>query len=291
MSIGSQIALYRKSLHMTQEELGRLVGVSNQAVSKWESEISMPDIMLLPRIASVLEITLDDLFAENTDKRLQTKSHAFDMNAVRSFPKDAQTMIIDTMCRRTNLIHCNSWESLKVEKNPSTKKFDHVKENTTLCCLSDQAGSAFVSDNLTVIDSGTAPTDIGSLFENPEIACGIKKLLDTNVRKVLAYICHEYFYGSAAFDSASSEYFVAVIRPKEISREIGLEEDALMDALDKLISLHIVELQANNDSRYVLHKVKAMEAAVTFRLIERFINNEVGFGCGEFFTLGQFESF
>ena len=167
MSIGSQIALYRKSLHMTQEELGRLVGVSNQAVSKWESEISMPDIMLLPRIAGVLEITLEDLFAENTDKRLQTKSHVFDMNAVRRFPKDAHTMIIDTMCRQTNLIHCNSWESLKVEKNPSTKKIDRVKENTTLCCLSDQAGSAFVSDNLTVIDSGTAPIDIGSLFENP----------------------------------------------------------------------------------------------------------------------------
>ena len=289
MSVGSQIALYRKSLKMTQEELGRLVGVSNQAVSKWESEISMPDIMLLPRIARVLEISLADLFAEQADKHVQAESQVFDMNAVRRFPKDAQTMMIDTMCRQTNLIHCNSWDFLKVEKNASTKKFDRVKENTTLCCLSDKAGSAFVSDNLTVIDSGTAPTDIGSLFENPEIACGIKKLSDINVRKVLAYICHEYFHSSAAFDSASSEYFVAVIRPKEISRKIGLTDDELMEVLDKLISLHIVELQTNKDSHYVLHKVKAIEAAVTFRLIERFINNEVGFGCGEFLTLGRFE--
>lgn len=288
MSIGSQIALYRRSLNMTQEELGRLVGVSNQAVSKWESEISMPDIMLLPRIANILEITLDDLFAEQTDKHLH-ESHVFNMNAVRSFPKDAQTMIIDTMCRQTNLINCSSWEILKVDKNASTKKIDHVKENTTLCCLSDLAGSAFVSDNLTVIDASTAPVDIGLLFEKNEIAHGIKKLLDTNVRKVLSYICKEYFHSSASFDSSSSEYFVAVIRPKEISRKIGLTDDELMEALDKLISLHIVEFQTNKDSHYVLHKVKAIEAAVTFKVIERFINNEVGIGCGEFLTLAQFE--
>lgn len=289
MSIGNQIALYRKSLNMTQEELGRLVGVSNQAVSKWESEISMPDIMLLPRIASVLEITLDDLFAEQTDKHLQTQSHVFNMNAVRNFPKDAQTMIIDALCRQTNLINCNSWDFLKVKKNASTKKIDHVKENTTLCCLSDKVGFTFVSDNLTVIDSGTAPIDIGSLFENPEIACGIKKLSDINVRKVLSYICNEYFHSFASFDSSSSEYFVAPIRPKEISRDIGLTEDELMGVLDKLISLHIVELHTNKDSYYVLHKVKAIEAAVTFKVIERFINNEVGIGCGEFLTLGRFE--
>lgn len=289
MSIGNQIALYRKSLNMTQEQLGRLVGVSNQAVSKWESEISMPDIMLLPRIASVLEITLDDLFAEQTDNHLQTKAHVFNMDAVRRFSKDAQTMIVDAMCRQTNLINCNSWDFLKVDKNASTKKIDHIKKNTTLCCLSDTVGSTFVSDNLTVIDSSTAHMDIGSLFERTEIAHGIKKLLDANVRKVLSYICNEYFHSSAPFDSSSSEYFVAVIRPKEISCKIGLTEDELMEVLDKLISLHIVELQTNDDSHYVLHKVKAIEAAVTFKVIERFINNEVGFGCGEFLTLGQFE--
>ena len=112
MSIGSQIARYRKLLNMTQEELGRHVGVSNQAVSKWELEISMPDVMLLPHIASVLEITLDDLFAEQTDKPLQTESYVLNMEAVRDFPKEAQSMIIDAMCRQTNVIHCNLWDFL-----------------------------------------------------------------------------------------------------------------------------------------------------------------------------------
>lgn len=37
-----------------------MLGVTNQTVSKWESETSMPDVMLLPRIVDALDITLDD---------------------------------------------------------------------------------------------------------------------------------------------------------------------------------------------------------------------------------------
>ena len=62
MSIGKNIAKHRKAKGFTQEELGAKLGVTNQAVSKWESEVSMPDIMLLPEIATVLNITLDDLY-------------------------------------------------------------------------------------------------------------------------------------------------------------------------------------------------------------------------------------
>ena len=62
MSIGKNIAKYRKEKGLTQEELGAKLGVTNQAVSKWESEVSMPDVMLLPEIANALNITLDDLY-------------------------------------------------------------------------------------------------------------------------------------------------------------------------------------------------------------------------------------
>ena len=62
MSIGKNIAKYRKAKGLTQEGLGAKLGVTNQAVSKWESEISMPDVMLLPQIADALNITLNDLY-------------------------------------------------------------------------------------------------------------------------------------------------------------------------------------------------------------------------------------
>ena len=63
MSMGKNIAYFRKSRGFTQEELGQKIGVTNQAVSKWESETSMPDVMSLPIIANARDITLNDLFA------------------------------------------------------------------------------------------------------------------------------------------------------------------------------------------------------------------------------------
>lgn len=62
MDFGSKIAYYRKTRNMTQEELASHFGISNQAVSKWETGQSYPDVELLPKIADFFEITLDELF-------------------------------------------------------------------------------------------------------------------------------------------------------------------------------------------------------------------------------------
>lgn len=62
MSIGMIIQEYRKKLGMTQESLAQTLGVTNQAVSKWETDQSVPDTMLLPVIADVLGVSIDALF-------------------------------------------------------------------------------------------------------------------------------------------------------------------------------------------------------------------------------------
>ena len=288
MSMGKNIAYFRKSKGYTQEELGQKIGVTNQAVSKWESETSMPDVMILPRIANALDVTLDDLFAEHIIQTSVPESKVFNEKAVHNFPKNAQAEIIDSLCQQTNLVNCNAWDFLKAEKNSSTKKYDQIRQFYTMCCLSDTQGAAFVSNTLTMIDSGIKPTDIGSIFEKAEVSSGIKKLSDSNVRQVLSHICNEYFQSTAPFDYKDSEYFTMDIKPNELSRSIGISADDILEALEKLISLHIVELETNNGTRYLLHKIKAIEAAVTFRLIERLIHNEAGFGCGEFFALTQY---
>lgn len=59
--LGEQIAKYRKAAHLTQEGLGRAVGVSTQAVSRWERG-GAPDVTLLPAIADALHVTVDTLF-------------------------------------------------------------------------------------------------------------------------------------------------------------------------------------------------------------------------------------
>ena len=64
MQLSENIAAYRRARGMTQEELGMALGVTNQAVSKWENAVSLPDVTLLPALARALGITLDQLFGE-----------------------------------------------------------------------------------------------------------------------------------------------------------------------------------------------------------------------------------
>ena len=60
MQIGANIARIRRELGLTQEQLGNLVSVSAQAVSKWEKG-GMPDAELLPAIADALHVTRDPM--------------------------------------------------------------------------------------------------------------------------------------------------------------------------------------------------------------------------------------
>ena len=61
LKFGEKIAKYRKLKGDTQEQLGELVGVSGQAVSKWENG-GVPDTYLLPAISKILGVSIDALF-------------------------------------------------------------------------------------------------------------------------------------------------------------------------------------------------------------------------------------
>lgn len=60
-TIGQNIAYYRKEKGITQEKLSEICNVSPQAVSKWENDISCPDISLLKQIARTFDISVDEL--------------------------------------------------------------------------------------------------------------------------------------------------------------------------------------------------------------------------------------
>lgn len=62
--IGECILNYRKQHGLTQSELGELLGVSAQAVSKWERELCYPDIFLLPDIAKLIGVSIDEMIKQ-----------------------------------------------------------------------------------------------------------------------------------------------------------------------------------------------------------------------------------
>lgn len=67
-TLGARIAAGRKAKGMTQEELAAKLGVSSQAVSKWENDASCPDISLLPELARILGVTTDELLTGRSDE-------------------------------------------------------------------------------------------------------------------------------------------------------------------------------------------------------------------------------
>ncbi len=60
-TLGKRIAQYRKEQGLTQENLAEKLGVSSQAVSKWENDQTCPDILLLPDLAKLFGISVDAL--------------------------------------------------------------------------------------------------------------------------------------------------------------------------------------------------------------------------------------
>lgn len=70
--LGEKIAQYRKAAGLTQEELGRAVGISAQAVSRWECG-GAPDVTLLPAIADKLGVSIDALFGRENGKRVDVE--------------------------------------------------------------------------------------------------------------------------------------------------------------------------------------------------------------------------
>lgn len=65
IKLGRKIRELRKAKNISQEVLAQYLGVSSQAISKWENETAMPDVTLIPAIASFFDVSTDDLFDYN----------------------------------------------------------------------------------------------------------------------------------------------------------------------------------------------------------------------------------
>ena len=65
-TFGATISALRKGKGLTQLELARQMGVTDKAVSKWERDLSFPDVTSLPKLAEVLDTSVDELLEVKT---------------------------------------------------------------------------------------------------------------------------------------------------------------------------------------------------------------------------------
>lgn len=69
--IGDKIRQLRRNKRMTQEQLAERVGISFQAISKWENNIALPDITMLPKLAMVFGVSIDEFFSYSQEQMHQ----------------------------------------------------------------------------------------------------------------------------------------------------------------------------------------------------------------------------
>lgn len=94
MSIGSNIKKLRRERDMTQESLAELLGLTPSAVSQWETDRVLPDVMQIPQLANIFRVSADVILG-------------IDVNT-----KDAR---IDEICKKANDLGCRGYKKEAVE--------------------------------------------------------------------------------------------------------------------------------------------------------------------------------
>lgn len=108
----------RKEKGLTQEELGRKLGVTNKAVSKWEVGETMPDITMLEPLASTLGVTIDELLTQKEVKVEEKKNKKINIIFI--------ILLIVLFCAEILTLSI-----LLINKNNSTKEKEKIIELTT----------------------------------------------------------------------------------------------------------------------------------------------------------------
>ena len=97
MNIGNNIKRLRQQKNLTQDQVAEKLGVSYQAISKWETNANTPDISMLPEIANLFGVSIDMLFSDNI----------MDCSDIHSFMKDDDVIRVVQM-RGTKVLRVSS---------------------------------------------------------------------------------------------------------------------------------------------------------------------------------------
>ena len=253
MSIGKNIAKYRKAKGLTQEELGAKLGVTNQAVSKWELEVSMPDVMLLPEIANALNITLDDLYG--IAKEPEKISCSAD-----DFPAFCHQKLIELFYYNTKMRFTHIGSSDKEQLEFQIKK---LMEGCRIGCLSNTEGAIVTTEDFSFIDSTYKAANSENVIKSQADDYTLMYLTDKNFRKVF------YYQYKTAFERSKENNTEFTF--DEIMTGCNLTEDETAAALRLLKDTRINEVYtdtATKAKKYVFLISNALYAHAIYKLAE-----------------------
>ena len=197
MTIGTVIATYRKNTGLTQDSLAQQLGVTNQAVSKWESDQSCPDILLLPRIADIFGITIDELFGREKPQAAPVESMELvpaPATEVNDLPwPDDGTLRVVLYAGHTYIANCPEQERITFEYEGPALNIDcAVNLTCNEVCGNVRAGGDVTCDTVNgSVDAGgsvTCDDVMGNVNAGGNVSCDS---VDGNVSAGMDVTCDE----------------------------------------------------------------------------------------------------
>ena len=227
MTIGKNIEDLRKNSGMTQAQLAETLGVSSQTISKWENEVTMPDIMLLPVIAGCFDITVDELYC---GRKPTKKKQAIDYD-------DIPEMLYETVIDLTQRAWVDTVDGKDIETEKERMK-SYLAENRQVktATFSNKRGAVVATSEIGLLHRGKANAD--QLVQE-----GIGRVLEflskSAVRRIFAY---------------EMENMTKPITASYVAKKCDISLDEAAQALELLTEIHVnhptdVMLDENNSVR------------------------------------------
>ena len=258
MNIGENIKRYRLKKGMTQEQLANAVGVSNQAVSKWECDGSIPDGLLLAPIADALGITIDSIFGRDT-----------------SYERDVYSAIISLLSKtptenRMEKAREICWQTQKGLFQPFTK-FDSSDYEYNPNELSNEDCSSYVlSDTGFTSISLRKELQFFSLFTQPQPeGWDVLKQYAERFRQLFEALGDEYVIN--AFFALYAKPNGYIFEKDVLARECNIPDDRIDDVMDKLSFVATPgEIAVNGETRVVYTTNQRHELVAALAIITEF---------------------
>lgn len=231
MSIGKNIAFYRKQLGFTQEELSEKIGVTSQAVSKWENEITTPDVALLTTIANTLSIDMNTLFA---DEIPSVKDIRFRELADAEY--DAMLSVFLSARRSFYGIRTPMTEEEMI--NRSKKYKEHLRSmnyrSISVCEGEECHGSVLISDAFSFVDRLYGSKESVCLFDMQKAGEILSVLGNDDVRKVLKEVYRSLLVSGEEGTEKTTE---------ELVEQTGLTPDRIDEAARQLVHIRLLDMK------------------------------------------------
>ena len=254
MNIGKNIAKYRKAAGLTQEELGGKLGVTNQAVSKWESGVSMPDILLLPEIAAVLGITLEDIYGIKKEDSKPSVS-------ADDFPSFCHKALFELFYSSTKMRFTHIGSSDNEQLAFLLRK---IMNGCRIGCISNTQGAVVMTEDFAFVDRCYKTDEHADLVRmKQESETVLTALSDRNVRKVLFF---QYALAMENSREHNAEYTL-----EDVMYACNLTEDETCAALRSLREIRLNEVYTEpgtKTKKYVFLYSNAVYALAIYKLAE-----------------------